>query len=919
MSLANYYFETWNYYNSIYKGGNGIALLMQVGSFYEILETVDSTIGNAKTIADTLNIILTKKNKNVEESPFMCGFPCVSLQKYLPVLITNRFTVIQIDQCGENERKVSQIYSLSTPPEDLLGNRSDPIIMSIHSERDWNLIGVSLMNTDTGELEVVEYTENARDKLIGLLKWKNPSEIILTYRGDKGHHNLTWLTEEFGICHQIVLNKSYLQIDVQEEYIKKVYSAGRPVGMLGYLVEFDLERMIEGGVVSLLNLFDFLYVHHERFLMSPPKPKIIMENTFLQLSSDISDQLSIFGTNSLFSFIDSTKTVIGRRSLRALLSRPFIECKEIEYRYNLSNEFMALDDITFKFICETLSKIRDIESITRSLQCSRLTSHKLHLLYTSCCAVRDILNRFKSHLLEPPHLLHSFIGECIDKFVFNDSSNLSSAPVPFKRGNYNELDSIKDKIEEAFARLKEIEGELLQITPVKLTFVEGENRYVFLTTNIRANELKKHTFSKSFEYLSNKSGTKVWSPETERLSEIIHVSQKNLSERSIQLFKNLQNQWNVKYSGLFGEIIHLVRLLDVAQSNVTTSKKYNYCCPQIGTNDGSFIDIKDLRHPIIERIIQTEYITNDIALGGDKQVLGGIVYSLNSGGKSSLLRSIGISIILAQCGLFVPAKSFKFYPFKKLISQVDFVDNLFRSQSSFVSEMLGLKKILQEGDPFTLVLADELCKGSEINSATAIFASAVEFLVQCGTKFLMSTHLHGVSQLDSIKEMVKGKLLKIWNLGVEVRKDTIVFLRKLREGPCDTLYGLEIARSLGLNDKFIKRSFEIREKIVGKKNNVLTTKGSRYNKLQMMDCCEICKYSPTKKTDIPLDCHHISFQMNGCNGFCGSSSASHVPLHAKSNLVTLCKHCHQKVHKGEIEIKGWLQTTRGRELTFNSI
>jgi len=925
-SLANYYFQTWNHYNSIYKGGNGIALLMQVGSFYEILETVDSSIGNAKIIADTLNIILTKRNKNAEESPFMCGFPCVSLQKYLPVLVANQFTVIQIDQCGEGERKVSQIYSISTPPEDLLGNRSDPIIMSIHADKNWDLIGVSLMNTDTGNLEIVEYTENSRDKLIGLIKWKSPSEIILTQIGE------TPRCIDFGniFCHQMVLNKLYLKVDVQEEYLKKVYGSAR--NMLGYLVDLDLERMIEGGVVSLLNLFDFLYVHNERFLKSPPRPIIIKENTYLQLSSDISDQLSIFGgEHSLFAVINATKTVIGRRSLKTLLSRPFIDHEQIEYRYKLSKEIMTLDSQSFKFLCENLSKVRDIESFNRSLQCCRLSINKLQLLYTSCCAILDILkiNQLEALVdlsvdlsVDLKVLLESFIKECSATFVF-DSEH------PFKKGIYKEIDDLVYKREESLTRLKEKEKELSQIVPVKLTFVDSENRYVFLTTNIRANEIKKSGLYPRLIYSSNKSGTKIWSEDTEQLSEIIYISDKKLIERSNELFKNLQSEWNLKYDSLFNELIKLVRLIDVAQSNVITSKRYNYCCPQIYKDSSeSFIDIRDLRHPIIERIISTEYIANDITLGnanditlgnaGNASMVGGIVYSLNSGGKSSLLRSIGISIILAQCGLFVPAKSFKFSPFKKLISQVDFVDNLFRAQSSFVSEMLGLKKILQESDPYTMVLADELCKGSEINSATAIFSSAVEFLVKKRTKFLMSTHLHGVSQLNNITCLVKQNLLGIWNLGVEIRDDKIIFLRKLEYGPCDTLYGLEIAKALGLNDEFIKRSFEIRGKLVGKKASMLNTKGSKYNKLQVMDCCEICRYSPIKKTDIPLDCHHISFQKDSHNGFCGHKE-SHVPIHAKSNLVTLCKGCHQKVHKGEIEIKGWLQTTSGRELDFNTI
>jgi DNA mismatch repair protein MutS len=937
-NLSDYYLNEWKLYKEKF---DKIALLMQVGSFYEILESHDNVVGNAREISEVLNIILTKKNKGLSDSPFMCGFPCVSLTKYLPVLISNDYTVVRIDQDPtiKGDRKVTQIYSSSTPPDDLL-TQKEPILMSIYIDQTTNVIGVSLTNTATGQIEIGEFYENSLERLYTFIRSRYPSEIVSS--------NFTEIQLKFleleTVCHRVLLDPKYKTVRVQEEYFKTIYKSVFEGSMLGYIVDLDLDKLTTCGTLSLINLFDFLYIHNEKLLRSPQKPNVIKENERLYLSMNTSEQLNILDKNtvksSVFSVINFTQTVLGRRALKKILSNPLISVDEIVWRYSLSNKLKDYSQETLSKIKSLLCQIKDITSYHRSIQCGSLTPQKFWNLHTSYINITHLLSVLKEDFTKQFGLnqttLHKFIesyssildtGSVTSSISTSVTASVTSSistsvtasvstshdTLQFKKGIDRTLDTLLEKVRKAETRLNEIEEEVSLVAPVKLGYSETEMKWVLMTTNIRGAAIK-NKYNNQFTYISNKSGTKIFSEEMEQLSETILTNHVSIDKRKRDLFTKLQTEWASKYFALFREVSTFVEILDITYSNVVASKRYNYICPEItdtSTEGTSFIDTKDLRHPLIERIIDTEYIPNDISLGNGSP-LGGIIYSLNSGGKSSLLRSVGVSVILAQSGLFVPASSFKYYPFKKLISQVDFVDNLFKSQSSFVSEMIGLKTILRESNCETLVLADELCKGSEINSATAIFASATGSLIKNEAKFLMSTHLHGVSELDSIQQYQKESLLGIWNLGVEITPDnTIVFLRKLERGPCDTLYGLEIAKALGLDESFIKNAFYIRNKITKRKETPLRTKGTKYNSQKLMNNCEICEYTPVSKTDIPLDCHHIEFQCNAENNF-----NRHFHKNSIGNLVCLCKSCHQKVHSGEIEIMGWKQTTKGKLLHY---
>lgn len=916
-SLIQFYFSERERYIKEEGYGEKTVLLMQIGSFYEILDLKDSqSEGGASKVSQVLNILLTKKNKSIDDSPLMCGFPCVSLNKYLPLLISNGYTVLKYDQITENKRELTEIFSPSTPPDPDpdIEYSSDPSLVSIYIG-DHPMIGVSFINIATGNIEVAELNT---ESLINFLISRKPSEIIIN---GKVPEEIDEFIKNKGItCHIFCkkeLIKEYLKVSVQEEYLKKIYrgTCSDP-GLLGYIVTFDLERFSQtGNILSLMFMFDFLYSHNPRFLESPQIPQFNQTVPYLHLESNTIEQLHIFSENSrsVFKIINHTQTAVGRRHLKWVLSNPFTNTIELNNRYNLTKK-LAKDVSKLD-----LSQIKDIQTLQRSLSCGRLSFSKMNILHSSYLAILEILAILKTLNFVSPceETLTNFVNEysrCLKLPLQND--------FPFLPDFDTDLNEINNEIQVSLEKLNQLEKDLEKIAPIKL--IIADERYVFTTTNIRGEIFKKSAKKElGLFFSSNKSGTKIWSDYTEELSFQIFEKKKRLKSLVDNKFIQLQKSWGVKYKDLFNNLVNFVGLIDVCYSNAICAKRFNYCCPSVtdgqGHGQGAFFDAKNLRHPIIEQLCN--FIPNDISLGSESKSrnLGKIVYSLNSGGKSSLLRSVGVAIVLAQAGLFVPASEFTFSPFNKIISQVDFTDNLFSSKSSFVTEMLGLKSILKNSDAFTLVLADELCKGSEINSATAIFASSITHLLSKNVKFIMSTHLHSVSTLPQIQSFVESGTLKICNLEVRIdpKDNSIIFLRKLKEGPCDTLYGLEIAKALGLEQSVIIDAFQIRNALVGQKDTVLSSRRSRYNSKKIMDSCEICNYSPVNsKRDLPLDCHHISFQCDARGTFCGTKGKDHVKLHAIDNLVSLCKSCHQKVHCGEITINGYSTTTAGKKLIF---
>jgi DNA mismatch repair protein MutS len=291
-----------------------------------------------------------------------------------------------------------------------------------------------------------------------------------------------------------------------------------------------------------------------------------------------------------------------------------------------------------------------------------------------------------------------------------------------------------------------------------------------------------------------------------------------------------------------------------------------------------------------------EYVTHSLTLGNDEKQ-GHIIYGVNASGKSSLMKSLGIAILLAQAGCYVPATQFTFTPFHKIFTRIQNNDNIWAGLSSFAVEMTELREILQIADAWTLVLGDEVCNGTESTSATALVGATLEYLHDVGAKFLFATHLHGLLSLPRIPTLPR---LAIWHLLVMYDPITqkLVYDRTLKEGPGNSLYGLEVARAMNLPIAVLERAMELRTLFAG-----TTTAGSAA-------ATTWNTHLTRRKCD--LEVHHIRQQRDADeNGrFEDGTHKNHL-----SNLIVVCQKCHDDHHAGRITIGPARQTSDGVEHT----
>lgn len=335
------------------------------------------------------------------------------------------------------------------------------------------------------------------------------------------------------------------------------------------------------------------------------------------------------------------------------------------------------------------------------------------------------------------------------------------------------------------------------------------------------------------------------------------------------------------------KIVEFVASLDVLQSKAYVAKENRYCRPQIVEVEGdhSFIKAVGIRHCLIEHLQQNEiYVANDVEISS-----GGILlYGTNAVGKTSLIRAIGIATILAQCGFFVPCTSFLYKPYRSFYTRILGNDNLYKGLSTFGVEMSELRVILKNADQYSLILGDELCSGTETQSALSIFVAGLMKLHDQKSSFLFATHFHEIVDYDEIKAMDR-LALKHMAVHYDRELDCLVYDRLLKDGPGDNMYGLEVCKSLHLPTEFLDKAFEIRNKYFPEKAGTLDQKTSHYNAKKVRSLCELCKNA------LSSEIHHLEMQKDADeDGFIGTVHKNH-----KANLLALCEECHLKQHNAE--------------------
>ncbi|WP_236579136.1 MutS-related protein [Hydrogenimonas urashimensis] len=963
--LTDIYFELQKRFEEKY--GPDTVVVMEVGTFFEVYEVNNDTlkIGKAKEIAELLNIQLTRKNKTILENsvanPMMAGWPSVSLDRYLSRLVqSKKYTIVLVRQKGvppKVKRYIGNILSPGTnfdylvePTENYLVSLIVDINNGIYS-CGYSAIDVSTGKTWLNEIHGTREDKTyALDEVFNMLQSYNTSELLLTL--NDASIDAEWIVRYLEIEGHIsyTVGTTHHKIAYQNELFANVYGIRSFLSPIEYL---DLERYPYASE-SLSLLIDFIIEHDAALIEKMNRPVFLGGQHFVYLGNNALEQLNIISRDpdemTLLKLIDMTSTAIGKRLFKERLLNPICDEKELRRRYDLAEK---VADHTQNF-ANTLKEVYDLERILRRIKLGKLHPFEIVYLHDSLKALEqlvweaqgigidveeDLRVRIEGFVKE---LERTFLlDECakyrrdqIESNIFQPGINLFvDQIVEENRKQMQRLEAIRLHVENFFERGEsdteyvtlgwlESEGYFLTMTRTRFGMIEKDLMESFLLLD------GNHYFLRDFTYKKLKNSVKITSKLIDEISRAVMANQSRIVALIKQSYVESLELLEKRYAQLLEQIIAFVGRFDVAIATSRAAKQFNYVRPEILTRrengDEHTLEFIGLRHPLIEsREENGIYIPNDLMMGDlpkkavhdhvtlqasdNKPVRGVLLYGINSSGKSSLMKSVGMAVIMAQAGFFVPAASMRFHLFDKLFTRIVSKDNLYKGLSTFAIEMMELKNIFNRAGRHSLVLGDEISHGTETESALAIVASAVKRLHDLGTLFIVATHLHKLTELETVTGL-DGVVFLHLAVEYDEAEDRLLYNRKLMPGSGSTLYGLEFARSLHMDRRFIETAYTIRESLSGNEESIKRLKKkkrSRYNKELYLSSCALCG-APVEEV------HHIAPRAKAD----AEGKIGHFHQNHRYNLIPLCKRHHRLVHEGKVVIHGFVMTDEGLQLRY---
>jgi len=890
--LTQAYFDLQRHFEEKY--GTDTVIFMEIGTFFEVYEVNndDEQIGKAKEIAELLNIQLTKKNKNIiensDKNPLLAGVPTVSFERYLNRLIQEqKYTIVVVKQSVASlekgnppkiSRYIAQVVSPGTNFEHIIDN-DDNFIVSIlvDKNRDIYNVGYSAIDVTTGKTWLYEThgtSEDpayALDELFHLLNIYRTSEVVITFLDGitDQKHVVQYL--ELAEHYHYSVNNERPKIEFQNELFRGVYQIH---SLLSPIEHLDLERspMI---TESLAILVHFVIEHDIHIVQKLDRPNLVDNRRFMYLGNNALEQVGIISKDkkefTLLKMLDKSATAIGKRLLKERLLNPIIDKEELERRYDLIERVSS----HARYLDETMRGIYDMQRLSRRLDLARLHPFEMNHIYDSVLSVKELMQYVKKHKIQktPFHEteIDEFLRDITKSIDLDVSRRFTNATVDenFLMSGVDE--AIDTLVGENSTMLLAFEDIMVKIEKlldasssastsrlVSLGLLEKEGYYISLSKNrfsMIESEFKKEEEFTKFTVKKLTNSVKISSELTDKLSDNIMKNRRKIVSLVKERYIQLQGVYERRYSLLFDRVIAYISDLDVAVSSSKVAQMYGHSRPMIVDvkEDENFMQIMQLRHPLIE--IQERggiYVPNDIVMGRrdymdlphPKSVMlevrvhdghdinGVLLYGINSSGKSSLMKSIGIATLMAQSGFFVSAAVMKFSIFDSLFTRIVSKDNLAKGLSTFAVEMLELKNIFNRATVRSLVLGDEISHGTETLSGVAIVASAIIKLAKLRSLFLFATHLH---QLSTMKEVTTLSNVVDLHLSVEYdeAKDALLFNRVLQAGSGSSIYGLEFAKSLHMDSDFLETANTIRKRLSNDFDELellVKKKTSKYNK-----------------------------------------------------------------------------------------
>ena len=951
----------------IHKYGMKTYTLMEVGKFYESysfnLDVCDENGPNLWEISGLINIQHTKRNSKEPSSrsnPYLVGFPIAYLADKMKILMDNCYTVVLMNQIeispGKFIRKVSNVC---TPGLNMVTNTSySNYIVSIYLKgeeiKNKELLSIGAIACDITTNKIF-YTESyatvlddklSLDELALFIKIYYPKEILIHI--NTKNTNIDFIKSYLELSDIPIkvfdeINPHYFKLQYQTEIVKNIYPKHGIISPIEYIGFAKLPYCM----VSFVILLDYINSINPSLLNNLSIPKKFYGKPTLRLENNAISQLNVFRnqvdmniTNkkfkSLFDIVDNTSTSIGKRFMIDILNNPLTDEDIIQNMYDITE--VIINNKYYEKYMTQLKMIGDIEKIYRKMILKNVTSHDLYIFIQSITTFNDIMAEINndSDLIDiidyPKNInnIHLLVQHCEKIFNIEGLKASTDGTSSFYNTSVHpDIDKLYELLSDKInfiENLREKLSSLLGKSKILTTKKNDRNGYYYGITKIRATQLQEKLKDIKYIQVGNiKINTSdiVFKPNPVGIIKIIVPEIDTNSDDIINIKNEIREILNTHFTSdisdivsQFGPIIknaiNFISKFDYCVSNAKTSTLYGYTRPVIDNQEYGYVECEQLRHPIIERLIDYEYVAHDVSLG--KNLKGLLLYGLNSSGKSSMMKALGIGIIMAQCGMFVPAKKFIYSPYTSIFTRISGNDNIFKELSSFSVEMIELKAIWKRSDMKSLIIGDEVCRGTEQVSANSIVAATLIRLSQQKASFIFATHLHEIVKLPQIQKI---KNIKAFHLSVSYdnKNDRLVFDRLLKEGSGEEIYGITVAKYIIQDDDFTTMANDIKNEIIGIKNNIIQPKVSKYNSHVYINKCSICGRQLQVKDDIVnLDTHHINHQKDCIDGVVGDKKF--MKKNDKSNLIILCKKCHNRLHNGEITIDKYIASTSGKILKY---
>lgn len=933
-------YDEYEYYLRNYQKeyGDNVVVLMMVGSFYEMY-SIDNGLFDIHSVADLLNIQVSKRNKNIAEvsksNAKMCGFPAYCLQKYTNLLVDNMYTVIVISQITpppKPKRGVTMIVSPGTRIDDIPYVESNNLV-TIYLESFFDIVtkkrvygvGATSIDVTTGVCKVYETWGKpfddtlCSDNVYRFLLSECPKEIILINTTEMSNNKLVsmWELEKTYVHYRDSIDKEIQDTKYQNQFLKRVFPNHGIYSPIEYI---DLENK-KLGLTSLIACLQFAYRHSENILDDIRPPQIIEDKDNLVLSYNCIKQLDVL---TLLSHLNNSHTAIGKRYFKDRLLNP-IKCVE-----KLDAEYDKIENVLAdtQGIGKLLSNISDLERLFKkitlntihpadfnNIHCSISSLLRIYEVYSRLGLIPEDVNRICKNMIEiidksldldevqkyhRDNISRSFYKIGFDSEIDTLSNGVTSLEMFFE----NFVKYLNQTLAQEFFKIdyNERDGYFITITNKRykdvynnlkdIVYDFGEYRIVF--KDIETRKISNTSTSSRLSY-------KVFDDINDHIQEL----KGRLKDRVLSVFNNQVKSFHDEFYCAFGSIVDTIANVDYITTNAKNAIKYLYKRPYIDRSQSSkpFVKACKMRHPIIERILNsTEYIPNDIEMGCDYD--GILLYGINSAGKSSLMKAIGLNMIMACAGMYVPCESMTFSPYDAIYTRIPSGDSISKGQSTFTCEVAELRNILKRADERSLVIGDELCSGTESVSALSIVSAGIVELCKRRCSWIFASHLHDLMNIPHVKNL-SNMSVKHLSVRYDEGNKCLVYDRKLKDGQGQTIYGLEVCKALDLDPNFLMLATEIRHHIMGIESNIVSTKKTRYNKAFYKEPCYFCK-RPSREV------HHIKQQKDAdMNGY-----IDNVHKNGIFNLLNVCESCHDDIHANKIVIDGFMVTSNGTGLQF---